>query len=172
MRTPIRGTSFLLRNGVFTKSKHTILHYHIVHNLSRSLNIFLSLYFYSKPWIWHLHKYCITILKCLTFCKHCRNTIIYNHESSFQVFCVTEIASNAKALTQFDFFFVESHLSGCFWLLASTFWEGGKDLWRIFCQYVSAVWITSTLIGGRGTQTVITMIKFIWPFCTQKRWGC
>ena len=50
------------------------------------------------------------------------------------------------------------------WLLmpwCPKFWEGGTELWMIFCQSVSVV---STLKGGRGIRTLTFAIKFVWTF--------
>ena len=52
---------------------------------------------------------------------------------------------------------LESQLSGCFCLFAPKLWEWGRDLWMIFCQSVSTVWIVSTLIGGGETETLTAL---------------
>ena len=58
----------------------------------------------------------------------------------------------------------ENHLNGCFCLFAPKLWEGGRDLWMIFCLSVRAVWVVSTVICGGDTQTLTTMIEFIRTF--------
>ena len=56
-------------------------------------------------------------------------------------------------------------------LFVSKFCKGGGDLRMAFCQYLGAVWVVSTLIGGVDTQTLITVIKFVLTFCTSRQWG-
>ena len=56
-------------------------------------------------------------------------------------------------------------------IFAQKFWEGGGDLWMIFCLSLSNVWVVSTLIGGGETQTLTSIIEFIWTFFTKRQSG-
>ena len=39
------------------------------------------------------------------------------------------------------------------------------------CQSVSVIWVLSTLIAVGDTETWMTVIEFIWTFCTKRQWG-
>ena len=50
-----------------------------------------------------------------------------------------------------DWWLVERHLIGCFWLFAFGFSKSGCDLRMVFCHSVNAGWDFGTLRGGGDT---------------------
>ena len=52
----------------------------------------------------------------------------------------------------------ERHVISCLCLPAINLWEDGRDLWMIFYQYVSIVWVAGTLMCGEDTLTLTRQI--------------
>ena len=69
-----------------------------------------------------------------------------------------------------DWWLVENHPSICVHLFGPKFYEDGVNLWMIFCKSISGDWVVTTVIGDGDTQTLTSVIKLIWTFCTWR--GC
>ena len=123
-----------------------------------------SKYYFKKAGAIYIHLSTRTAAR-----RYCRISFFLTFWATVLVLMVMKWC---KILVSEFYWWLDSHLSGCFWLFAPKFWEVVGTYEWYFCSFMNAAWVLGTIRGGEDTQTLLAVWRKLWTSCTQRYWGC